>query len=143
LGLDPYLDLRPSSLSQGARRLAGIARSIVSEPGLLLLDEPAAGLDPGETAELATQIRAVADRRGIGVLVVEHDVGLLMTCCDRIVALDFGRVIAEGTPTEVAQHPEVLRSYLGKEVEAGDDASGEPHPPGEIEASPVRGGVLP
>jgi ABC-type branched-subunit amino acid transport system ATPase component/ABC-type branched-subunit amino acid transport system permease subunit len=144
LGLDPYLDLRPSSLSQGARRLAGIARSIVSEPGLLLLDEPAAGLDPGETAELATQIRAVADRRGIGVLVVEHDVGLLMTCCDRIVALDFGRVIAEGTPTEVAQHPEVLRSYLGKEIEAENDASGELHgPPEEIEASPVRGGLLP
>ena len=98
LQLGDVLDVRPSSLPHGVTRLVGIARALVTEPAVLLLDEPAAGLDTNESTELGRVIRALARRRGIGVLVVEHDVPLILQTCDRIVALDFGHTIAEGTP---------------------------------------------
>jgi ABC-type branched-subunit amino acid transport system ATPase component/ABC-type branched-subunit amino acid transport system permease subunit len=112
--LTPHLDVLPPAVSQGTARLVGIARSIVTEPAVLLLDEPAAGLDAGESAELGAAIRRVADQRGIGILLVEHDVDLLLTICDRIVVLDFGRKIAEGTPQDIAANPAVIRAYLGE-----------------------------
>jgi sulfate-transporting ATPase len=111
--LHDVLDLRPSSLSHGVARLVGIARALVTEPAVLLLDEPAAGLDSRESAELGRAIRAMAQRRGIGVLVIEHDVPLILQTCDRIVALDFGRMIAEGTPDEISNNARVIEAYLG------------------------------
>lgn len=123
--LQDKLQLRPSALSQGDGRLVGIARAILAEPSVLLLDEPAAGLDVHESAELGTAIRKIVTTRGIGVLLVEHDIEMLTAICDRIVVLDFGRVIATGTPTEVMRHPEVIRAYLGEEtLPDGEGATG-------------------
>jgi ABC-type branched-subunit amino acid transport system ATPase component/ABC-type branched-subunit amino acid transport system permease subunit len=113
LGLADVLDSRPSALPQGIARLAGIARAMVGDPRVLLLDEPAAGLDRAETAELAQLIRGIADRRGLGVLVVEHDVPMLLRTCDRIAVLDFGDKIAEGTPADIRAHRRVAEAYLG------------------------------
>ena len=111
--LERHLDQRPSELPQGTRRLVGIGRAIATEPRVLLLDEPAAGLDSRESRELGDAIRAVVTRTGIGALVVEHDVNLLLDICDRIVVLDFGRKIAEGTPDAIANDPAVIAAYLG------------------------------
>jgi sulfate-transporting ATPase len=112
-GLGDVLDDRPSSLPHGVARLVGIARALVTEPAVLLLDEPAAGLDGRESAELGAAIRSTAAKRGIGILVVEHDVPLLLQTCDRMVVLDFGRKIAEGTPDEVSADAGVVAAYLG------------------------------
>jgi sulfate-transporting ATPase len=113
LGLGEVLDQRPSTLPHGVSRLVGIARALVSEPAVLLLDEPAAGLDTREAAELSVAIRAMARRHGIGILVIEHDVPLLLQTCDRMVVLDFGRKIAEGPPAEIAGDTSVIAAYLG------------------------------
>jgi sulfate-transporting ATPase len=86
-----------------------------------LLDEPAAGLDSSESEELAVLIRALADERGMAILLVEHDVGLVMSICDRVVVLDFGRVIASGTPDEVRTNPAVLAAYLGELTDVHDE----------------------
>ena len=98
LGLRSVLDERPTTLPHGVIKLVGIARTIVSNPGVVLLDEPAAGLDRDESRELATLIRQFAERHGVAVVIIEHDMALILNTCDRIVALDFGRKIADGTP---------------------------------------------
>jgi sulfate-transporting ATPase len=103
----------PGELPYGKRRLVGIARSVASSPSVLMLDEPAAGLDETESRELAHLIRRLADERGMGVLLVEHDVGLVMATCDRIVVIEFGQVIAAGTPGEIRDSPVVRQAYLG------------------------------
>jgi sulfate-transporting ATPase len=113
-GLEPYLDERPSALPYGLRRLVGIARAVATAPSVLLLDEPAAGLSDHETAELGSLIRRLADVWGMAILLVEHDVEMVMTVCDRIYALDFGRLIASGTPAEIRRSPAVIGSYLGE-----------------------------
>lgn len=117
LGLRGDLDRRPGELPLGRRRLVSIARAIASEPSILLLDEPAAGLDEEETAELGRLIRTLADEWGLAILLVEHDVPLLMSTCDTLVAIDHGRFVTSGAPEEVRHHPEVVASYLGAEVE--------------------------
>ena len=112
-GLEPHLDETPEQLPYGRRRLVGIARTVASGPSVVMLDEPAAGLDEDESADLARLIRRLADERGMAVLLVEHDVNLVMTTCDRIVVIDFGTVIATGTPSEIRHDPAVRDAYLG------------------------------
>jgi len=118
--LEQALGQLPGELPYGRRRLVGIARSVASGPSVIMLDEPAAGLDEAESRELAHLIRRLADDRKMGVLLVEHDVGLVMSTCDRIVVIEFGRVIATGTPDEIRANPLVQKAYLGE----GDDGDG-------------------
>jgi len=118
--LEPHLDDLPDQLPYGRRRLVGIARTVASAPSVVMLDEPAAGLDENERAELARLIRRLADERQMGVLLVEHDVGLVMSVCDRIVVIDFGVVIASGTPTEIRESPAVRDAYLGQADDAAE-----------------------
>jgi sulfate-transporting ATPase len=117
--LGPDLDRLPSELPLGRRRLVAIARAIAAGPSVLLLDEPAAGLSRIESDELGALVRRLADKWGIAVLMVEHDVGLVMDVCDRVAVLDQGRLIAEGTPDEVRRIEAVADAYLGKHVDAG------------------------
>jgi branched-chain amino acid transport system ATP-binding protein len=102
----------PSTLSLGQQKLLGVARALVNSPSVLLLDEPAAGLDTTESQQLGRHLRMLADR-GLGMLLVDHDMDLVFGICDRVVVLQFGSVIATGTPSEVRSSPEVMAAYLG------------------------------
>ncbi|MFI5794567.1 ATP-binding cassette domain-containing protein [Streptomyces sp. NPDC051677] len=112
-GLRDSLDRSVGDLSYGERRLLAIARAVASSPSVLLLDEPAAGLSDDETRELAYLVRRLAEDWGMGVLLVEHDVDMVMSVCDQVVVLDFGRRICAGTPEEVRRDPAVRAAYLG------------------------------
>jgi ABC-type branched-subunit amino acid transport system ATPase component/branched-subunit amino acid ABC-type transport system permease component len=114
-GLEDDLLRKVEDLSYGNRRLLAIARAVATQPNVLLLDEPAAGLGDAETAELATLVRRLADEWGMSILLVEHDMNFVMSVCDNIVVLDFGRKIAEGTPEEIQSNPLVVAAYLGGE----------------------------
>ncbi|HEX4729907.1 MAG TPA: branched-chain amino acid ABC transporter permease/ATP-binding protein [Solirubrobacterales bacterium] len=116
--LEEELDRQVEDLSYGRRRLLAMARAVATESSVLLLDEPAAGLGDAETAELAHLVGRLAREWGIAVLVVEHDMNFVMSVCDELVVLDFGRTIATGKPSDVRNNPAVIAAYLGEEEDA-------------------------
>ena len=113
LDLQPYRDTFVVNLPYGARKIAELARALCTDPKLLLLDEPSSGLNVEETDEMAFWIEDIKNLLGISVLMVEHDMKLVAAVSDRVLALNFGRPLATGTPLEVQSHPEVIRAYIG------------------------------
>jgi ABC-type branched-subunit amino acid transport system ATPase component/ABC-type branched-subunit amino acid transport system permease subunit len=113
LGLREVLDALPNELSQAQRRIAAIGRSLAARPSVLLLDEPASGLTPVEGRELGRTLRRLGAESDVGILLVEHDVELVMSSCDRVVAIDFGAKLADGPPSEVRRDRQVVAAYLG------------------------------
>lgn len=113
VGLTAQANTIAASLSYGARRRLEIARGLATNPEVLLLDEPAAGTNPAEKLELAGLIRKVRDEMGVSILLIEHDMKLVMSLAERLYVLNFGSVIAEGTPDEIRSNPVVIEAYLG------------------------------
>jgi branched-chain amino acid transport system ATP-binding protein len=111
-GLTDVADRSPTELSHGRRKLVGVARALAQRPRVVLMDEPAAGLDTDESVELGKHVRALPEA-GVTVLLVDHDMGLVLSVCDEVVVLDFGRVIARGTPEEIRNDEAVIAAYLG------------------------------
>lgn len=113
-GMADMADYQADSLPYGAQRRLEIARALATHPKIILLDEPAAGMNPSETQELLENIRRIRDEFGIAVLLIEHDMNLVMNVCEGICVLDHGKVIAKGTPEEIKNNPQVIEAYLGK-----------------------------
>lgn len=117
LGIEHLKDYKASALPYGLQRKLEIARALATDPKLLLLDEPAAGMNPDETYELNELILKIRDKYKLTIIVIEHDMKVIMNICERIVVLDHGVTIAEGTPEQIQKNPEVIKAYLG----AGDE----------------------
>jgi branched-chain amino acid transport system ATP-binding protein len=115
-GLTDVADRKPTELSHGRRKLVGVARALAQRPRLVLMDEPAAGLDTDESVELGRHLRALPGE-GVTVLLVDHDMNLVLSICDEVVVLDFGQVIARGTPAEIRRNEAVIAAYLGSHDE--------------------------
>lgn len=115
VGLAEAADERASSLAYGEQRRLEIARALATDPRLLILDEPAAGMNPQETDELGEMLHVIRAQHDLTLLLIEHDMKFVMRMCERIIVLDYGRVIATGTPAEVRANPAVIAAYLGDE----------------------------
>ncbi|MBQ4307322.1 MAG: ABC transporter ATP-binding protein [Lachnospiraceae bacterium] len=111
--LDQVMNVTAGNLPYGAQRRLEIARALATGPKLLLLDEPAAGMNPQETEELMRMIRLIRDSFGVSILLIEHDMKLVMGICERITVLNYGMRLAQGTPEEIQANPEVIKAYLG------------------------------
>lgn len=109
---------KAGSLPYGEQRRLEIARALATHPGIILLDEPAAGMNPSETSELMENIRRIRDNFHIAVMLIEHDMNLVMNVCEGICVLDHGKIIAKGSPEEIKSNPAVIEAYLGKKTEA-------------------------
>jgi branched-chain amino acid transport system ATP-binding protein len=121
LGLSRYADTEASSLAHGDERRLGVARALATDPRFVLLDEPAAGLPEAEVPGFAAAVRSVRDEHGAGVLLIDHNMALVMDVCDRVVVLDQGMTLAEGTPGEIRANLDVAAAYLGESaVQAGE-----------------------
>jgi len=119
LQLEHLADRMPSDLSQGQRKLVGVARALAGRPRILLLDEPAAGLDTDESRQFGSRLATLASE-GIGVVLIDHDMGLVLSTCTEVHVLDFGQIIASGTPAEIRANRAVIAAYLGDEAVAAD-----------------------
>ena len=113
--LDKYAEMHAGNLPYGEQRKLEIARAMATEPKILLLDEPAAGMNPKETEDLMNTIKLIRDKFGIAVLLIEHDMKLVLGICERLVVLNYGQILASGDPKEVINNPQVVEAYLGKE----------------------------
>lgn len=120
MGLADVADAKAGSLPYGVQRRLEIARALASDPSIILLDEPAAGMNPSETAELMDQIRRIRDTFQIAIFLIEHDMNLVMGVCEGIVVVNYGRIIAKGTPEQIREDPAVIEAYLGRKD--GDQA---------------------
>ncbi len=118
IGLANFVNDLAKNLPYGAQRRLEIARAMATEPFLLLLDEPAAGMNPQETAELTELIFKIRDEEKISILLIEHDMKLVMSLSERIFVMDYGKKIAQGTPEEIKRNPAVIKAYLGEETDA-------------------------
>lgn len=121
VGLAEVATRMPTELSHGQRKLVSVARALAAKPQVVLLDEPAAGLDSAESLALGEKMRGLLDH-GLTALLIDHDMGLVLGVCDYIYVLDFGRIIAEGNPTEISRNPVVLAAYLGEGERKRQDA---------------------
>ena len=115
--MENEVEQKAKNLPYGRQRKLEIARSIATGAKILLLDEPAAGMNPTETAELMETITLIRTRFGVSILLIEHDMSLVMSICERIVVIDYGQIIAAGTPYEIANNPRVIGAYLGQDNE--------------------------
>ena len=113
--LDKYAGMHAGNLPYGEQRKLEIARAMATEPKILLLDEPAAGMNTKETEDLMNTIKLIRDKFGIAVLLIEHDMKLVLGICERLVVLNYGQILASGDPQEVINNPKVVEAYLGKE----------------------------
>ena len=122
MGMADLAQQRAGSLPYGAQRRLEIVRALATNPAIILLDEPAAGMNPSETAELMEHIRVIRDTFQIAIMLIEHDMNLVMGVCEGIAVVNYGKIIAKGTPDQIRTNPEVIEAYLGKKGDANAES---------------------